>query len=216
MRLAMAAIFLALAGWFVLASPARPPELPAPVSVDRGAIRMAPSRSQMADPPAIEVAGMQLRCQQCHAAFESLPEVREPIRQHVSVRLDHGRNDRCYNCHSRRDREKLVLEGAQEIPFAGSAELCARCHGTVWRDWARGMHGRTVGSWDPTSGLQTRLTCVECHDPHAPAFPSFELLPGPRTLRMGEPQSAGGAAEESSHNPLERWKGHARGAGHDD
>jgi hypothetical protein len=70
--------------------------------------------------------------------------------------------------------------------------LCAQCHGTTYRDWQRGMHGKTMGSWDKSSGKQRRLLCTECHNPHAPAYGRLAPLPGPRTLRMN-------AGDEKDH-----------------
>jgi hypothetical protein len=65
------------------------------------------------------------------------------------------------------------------------------------------MHGRTNGYWDASRGEARRLTCTECHDPHAPALPAMTPLPGPATIRMHVvPADPHRAAPES---PLRRW-----------
>ena len=82
-------------------------------------------------------------------------------------------------------------------------DLCASCHGPTYRDWEKGIHGRTNGYWDTSKGEQTRLVCTQCHDPHAPAFGKLVPLPGPNTLRMND----GGGPDPDyhhapKHNPL--------------
>ena len=54
---------------------------------------------------------------------------------------------------------------------------------------------------------------MDCHDPHSPRFGKIEPLPGPNTLRMGEPYHH--SSEAQDRNPLERWKA-ALGKGHGD
>jgi len=49
--------------------------------------------------------------------------------------------------------------------------LCSQCHGPQRRDYNMGLHGGMNGYWDLTKGGRTRNTCINCHDPHAPAFP---------------------------------------------
>ena len=80
-----------------------------------------------------------------------------------------------------------MLQSKESIPYSGVTRLCAGCHGPTYRDWERGMHGRTDGYWDETLGEPHRLSCTECHDPHWPRIPAMEPvapLPPPHTLRM--------------------------------
>jgi hypothetical protein len=176
-----------------------------PVHVSREEISTSPVRQPLSDPPRILLGGYEMHCMECHRHFESRPETPRVLMQHRHVVLDHGLNDRCLNCHDRDDRNKLVLDGGRLIPFAEADMLCAQCHGTAWRDWERGAHGRTNDYWDITQGPMRRLVCIECHDPHAPAFAPMRPLPGPNTLRMGEPNAAKHAADASLRNPLLRW-----------
>lgn len=177
---------------------------------DASRLSTEPARAMMTDPPTIEIGGVTQRCSACHGMFDSTTRAHgSPLRQHRHIELRHGMNDRCTNCHGRGDHNRLVGPNGDEIPFDRAQELCAQCHGTTYRDWQAGMHGRTNGSWDPTSGRQHRLRCTECHDPHAPAFAPIVPMPAPNTLRQG-PQDPDGAHEHHGvENPLMKWK-HAR------
>ena len=196
------ATFLLLAGWFFWDSGTRLPEIPAQARVDASEIDPSPMRPLFSDPPTLEVGGYQQSCSECHRLFESQPDVSVTMGQHQDIVLDHGLNDRCLNCHSTKDRDKLILHGEKEIGYDQVVQLCAKCHGPTFRDWERGMHGRTAGHWDVAYGPQTRLACTQCHDPHAPAFPSLEPLPAPNTLRMGEPPSDVHAPDPAKESPL--------------
>ncbi len=176
----------------------------ATISSEYGDVRVTPLRPTMDDPPTINVAGFAKKCSECHSLFESTPETPLRLNQHADIVQAHGMNDRCFNCHDNNDRGRLVLPGGKTIGFANAPRLCATCHGTTYRDWEVGMHGRTTGSWDPGSGRQVRLTCTQCHDPHAPAFRSMRSLPGPSTLRMSErPEVVHDPTAEK--NPLRQW-----------
>lgn len=178
--------------------------LPGPPEVDELAARSLAPRTPLTDPPTIRLGGFERDCMDCHIIFRNrVPKHRELV-QHLDVlaRYQHGRNDRCLDCHDREDRNRLTLGWERTIPFAQSAELCGKCHGLTHRDWERGTHGKTVGSWQPESTEHRRLTCVECHDPHRPAYPPFIPLAGPNTLRMGEKP----VAEHASESPLLRHR----------
>jgi hypothetical protein len=165
-----------------------------------------PLRSPLADPPLMLVAGFEKKCTECHRLFTSPLDTPRRLMQHCEVVTDHGLNDRCFNCHDREDRNRLVLNSGETVPFADATRLCAECHGPVWRDWERGIHGRTVDYWDASRGPRRRLTCVECHDPHVPAYDPMQPLPGPHTLRMGEPHDDRHQDEVEARNPLQRWR----------
>jgi hypothetical protein len=197
----LVAAFLVLAVGFWIA-PARlaVPGAPTP-AVDPQALAMVALRAPRLDAPAMDVAGISMPCTECHALFESPPVQKSPLAQHQDVVLDHGLNSRCLNCHARRDRSKLVLHGEVEVAFTEVVQVCAQCHGPTFRDWEKGVHGKTLGSWETGSAGQRRLGCVECHDPHRPALPDLVPLPGPHTLRMGEP---GRPASGPEDDPLRR------------
>jgi len=206
MRVIISSVFLALAVAF-LVDARSDVNLPIPeqVHVVREDLRLGPPRDALRDPPTIQNGRLRQTCQECHALFESPAEPRVPPLQHTHLVLDHGMNDSCYGCHQRENRDLLVLRQGRTVGYDHVEELCAQCHGTTFRDWQAGIHGRTIGWWDPPEGEVQRLVCTQCHDPHSPAYPRLEPLPGPNTMRMGAPD-----ADQESHgevdNPLERWK----------
>ncbi len=215
MRTILALVWFALAAWFVWGTDSSRSgvlgEIPRSPQIDAEDIDRDASRSMLPVPPRVELGGVMQKCSDCHALFASLDKTPSQVQQHKHLVHDHGMNDACFNCHSKADRNRLVLRNGSEVDFADSAQLCAQCHGTLYRDWQVGGHGKTRGSWDAKSGEQWRMTCIQCHDPHAPAFGPLKLLPGPNTWRMGEPDKAH-EHEAMRRNPLERWKLKTNGA----
>lgn len=194
--------FLGLAAWFIYGNLATDPPLAPPVLVTKDQIIPGARRVPMGEPPSVISGGFKHACNECHRIFDSPRAQHRPMVQHTHISLRHGMNDNCFNCHDRENREKLVLYSGDLISFDQVPRLCAQCHGTVYRDWQRGTHGKTMGSWDAASGLQLRLECNDCHDPHVPAYPPIAPLPSPRTLRMGF-QFPYGAHEHDHHVPLQ-------------
>ena len=196
-------VFALLAAWFVFASPkAEIPIVQQPL-VDRARFLPGARRDPMGDPPSIVVGGYSRPCNDCHRLFDSPPVEHRTLMQHTDIKFNHGMNNRCFNCHDRRNRERLALHDGTLIGFDEVPRLCSQCHGTVFRDWQMGAHGKTMGSWDATSGKQHRLVCNDCHDPHAPAYRPIAPLPGPNTLRMGDQSPA--PEEHGRHTPLRHW-----------
>lgn len=175
--------------------------------VTEAELHLGPPRAALGDPPTIQNGPFRQACSECHDLFPSPDVPRSPLLQHTHVVLDHGRNDRCYNCHAREQRDLLVLHDGSTLGYGAVENLCAQCHGTVFRDWQGGTHGRTSGHWDRAAGESVRLSCTQCHDPHAPAYPRFVPLPGPNTLRMGR-RVSGETGHQAAANPLEKWKAH--------
>lgn len=171
--------------------------------VDPAALIVEARRTAMTDPPQIFVEGRAENCNACHQIFRSAHGGGEPISYHTEIRLEHGMNTRCVNCHDVTNRELLTLRDESTVPYSQTPLLCAQCHGTTYRDWQKGTHGKTLGSWETDSASQRRLSCNECHDPHSPRYAPTEPLPGPNTLRMGAQPDDGGHAPERS--PLQRW-----------
>ena len=198
-------VFLVTALWFLVGPTQDDIPVTRPVAVSSAEIGW-PVRELMTDPPTIEVAGFTKKCTECHSLFTSDPDTPLRLNRHRNIVQEHGMNDRCFNCHDNSDRGKLVLPGGATISFADVPRLCATCHGTTYRDWQAGMHGRTVESWNTSSPLYARLICTECHDPHAPAFDPMWALPGPETLRMGA-QHAPVHDQQARRNPLRQWSG---------
>jgi len=180
--------------------------------LEPGDLLVRPRRTAMID-PSITVGGVAENCNACHQIFESDPTTTATTDYHTDIQLSHGMNNRCANCHDTSDHERLVLRDGSAIEFIHSPQLCAQCHGTAFRDWERDTHGKTLGSWIPGSENQQRLSCIECHDPHAPRYEPFVPLPGPRTLRMGDQTPHPHVGGKQS--PLQRWLTPTDNHGHD-
>ncbi len=112
-----------------------------------------------------------------------------------------GGNLWCLDCHNADDRDKLVMQNGDLLTFNQSQFLCGSCHGPVLEDWTVGIHGKTVGFWDPAVGDEeetVRMMCVECHDSHRPAFRSMMPMPAP-VLRIDGPGARSDHKKEAAH-----------------
>ena len=58
---------------------------------------------------------------------------------------------------------------------------CGQCHGTQFRDWKVGIHGKRTGLWN---GEKEYWICVRCHEPHNPYFKKIEPMPAPTPPAM--------------------------------
>ncbi len=187
MRALIAVAFFALAAWFLVgaSSTSLPEDLGGSAAdpLPRAGLLPVVPRETVPDPPGLRVANLVLECSHCHALFPSDPEPPRVLYQHDHVRLVHGTIESCFDCHSIADHDTLELRDGPVIGFAESTRLCGHCHEPQTKDWQAGVHGRTEGAWDAEDEAHARLECVQCHDPHAPAFDPIEPLPGPDALR---------------------------------
>jgi hypothetical protein len=124
-------------------------------------------------------------CRSCHGPekdFRINWSRSEILRVHTGIELNHGgMKVWCLDCHHPSERNYLVpLADGQLILFSESYMLCGKCHGTKFRDWRHGVHGKREGSW---SAEKTYYLCVHCHDPHSPRYKSLEPLPPPSKPR---------------------------------
>jgi hypothetical protein len=110
------------------------------------------------------------------------PSPRILVRMHTDISLKHAEWHWCLNCHSTYQRNYLRLMTGEDISFEESYRLCGQCHGTIYRDWKIGIHGRRVGQWN---GKKLYLLCAHCHDPHQP---KFRKLPGKDPPRFIKPE----------------------------
>lgn len=220
----VAGVFFLVAAWLGSRPELSPIPLAPMAAVTRADLRVGPRREAMRDPPSMVVDGRVRTCGSCHRIVAPERAGGRAALVHGEIVLNHGQNDRCLNCHDTKNLDRLVLPDGSGLTFEQTPRLCAQCHGTVYRDWQNGTHGKTLGAWDRGTGKQVRLACNQCHDPHSPAYERLRPLPGPNTLRMG-PQDAvvhmdGGEKEsplESEHReghrggaPVEKHNGEAR------
>ena len=113
-------------------------------------------------------------CRECHRMIKSKWNYDREMTEHMDIVLDHGNNRFCLNCHHETNRNAFADYDGSVIPETDVVLLCAKCHGPTYQDWKAGVHGRSNGYWDTTKGPQTRLRCIQCHDPHSPAFPGMK------------------------------------------
>ena len=118
-------------------------------------------------------------CSDCHADLEPDPTPRDlGMHEEIVERFHHAEQQRwCLDCHNPADRDKLRLANGQLISFEESYKLCGQCHGTIYRDWKAGVHGKRTGMWN---GRKEYRLCVSCHDPHRPRFAAIAPEPPPR------------------------------------
>ena len=134
--------------------------------------------------------GFRMPCMDCHKGLGSPPD--DPVARvrgpHKHVVLDHGENNRCFNCHhpSSDQYGSFVTHDGSVISVETVEQLCGKCHGPHYRAWKQGAHGQRAGYWNLDLGPQTSAHCNSCHDPHQPYFKPPPTLPGPRSLR-GDP-----------------------------
>ncbi len=123
-------------------------------------------------------------CHLCHAFWVPIPtstQTSTPRFAHANITLNHGSNDRCYNCHQIDDRNKYVANDGSDIMTETPEKLCERCHGLIYQDWLAGTHGKWTGRWDSSQWYERiTYTCTECHDPHDPGF-KYEVIAPPPT-----------------------------------
>jgi formate-dependent nitrite reductase cytochrome c552 subunit len=112
-------------------------------------------------------------CSSCHATTTPNIDTRATIELdefHQGLKYVHG-NLTCLSCHNAKNYDTLRLADSRSVEFPNVMTLCSQCHGPQRRDYDMGLHGGMNGHWDLARGGRTRNTCINCHDPHAPAFP---------------------------------------------
>jgi hypothetical protein len=121
--------------------------------------------------------GWTYNCMECHKLTQARWHYDRPMNEHKDIRLEHGNNRFCLNCHHPTNRNAFVDYDGAEIAQGNVVQLCAKCHGPIYRDWQAGVHGRQNGFWNAQMGDKTRLRCIQCHDPHRPKFQPTKPLP---------------------------------------
>ncbi len=140
-----------------------------------------------------------IACSTCHSVREPNFANRSPAdldQFHQGMAFSHG-STTCYSCHHPDDADSLRLADSTKVQYVDVMTLCAQCHGPQYRDYLHGAHGGMNGYWDLTRGPQTRNNCIDCHDPHVPAFPKMQPTFKPRDRFLSPPaDDAHGAAVE--------------------
>ncbi len=140
-------------------------------------------------------------CKSCHEGTERLQgDPKEKGVFHEKIELKHGRNQHCFNCHHRLQPADFADFDGAPIPLGKIELLCAKCHGTTYRDWGLGAHGRRSGAWDKNKGGPKPEVCIACHNPHWPIFKALEAAPAPH-VNPRTPKNApeGHAASKGEH-----------------
>lgn len=107
-------------------------------------------------------------CSECHKELEVNTERRVLENAHDDIILHHDEQNRwCLDCHNPNNRDELRLASGLSVSFEESYRLCGQCHGTEYRDWRLGIHGKRTGMWN---GEKQYLLCAHCHNPHSPKF----------------------------------------------
>ncbi|NLE85514.1 MAG: hypothetical protein GX607_03855 [Myxococcales bacterium] len=131
-------------------------------------------------------------CVSCHAqrSATSLPDAAGELREfHAGLTVRHGELH-CSSCHDDERTHELRLASGEVLPGSEALQLCAQCHGPQTRDYRRGSHGGMRGYWDLSRGERRRNHCVDCHDPHEPAYRGGHPVHPPRDRFLSEPTHA--------------------------
>ena len=197
-------LFAGLAAAFLLDLWGRPAPLrPIPL-VDPAFLDTATARRSYADLVRAKEDLSDFDCYACHEKNQP-PVLRYDEHQNLLIPKEHsdivmghgqhGRNNNCFNCHNETNLELLQTRDGRQVKFAESSQLCGSCHGPTFEDWEAGAHGRISGYWNRSRGPIKRQDCVNCHNPHAPPFPSRHPAPGPHLLHeLAEASAPAGTA----------------------
>lgn len=118
-----------------------------------------------------------------------------------SLKLMHGHGALwCLNCHSAKNRNRLVDRQGTEFSFNQPQKLCGSCHGVNYIDWRKEVHGKRIGSW-VTGGKKRWWVCTECHNPHTVQKERFNRLKPepPPALPRGMTSAAYERAGDGGH-----------------
>ncbi len=119
---------------------------------------------------------IQVACGTCHAT--RTPDLangmkKRPLDFHQGLSFQHGELA-CLACHHADNYDELHLADGSSLDFVDSMQLCAQCHAKRHEDYLHGAHGGMSGFWDASRGPSSRKHCIDCHDPHWPAFPKMQ------------------------------------------
>lgn len=167
-----------------------PPPVPQPLPIAKPdvtapfkpAVALFPSMPEFTVIPAIKDKTM-YPCSNCHRWAKSNTIMRKLLAPHDNFSLQHGLSERgklwCFTCHdltgNSGDGSLRTLDGAQ-LDYDESYVLCTQCHASQGRDWAFGVHGKRLKTWQ---GPRQIYNCTACHYQHSPAITPRLAKPGP-------------------------------------
>lgn len=159
------------------AAPAARPDREAALAAARAAFARSPAVAPRIETDLVDDLGrpVTVSCASCHANLEpdaNTNHAANLIDFHEGLEYEHGSLS-CLSCHHAEDYNSLRLTDGRAIDFASVQRLCAQCHGPQARDYERRAHGGMMGFWDDRRGEAVRKSCIDCHDPHAPAMPAM-------------------------------------------
>lgn len=121
-------------------------------------------------------------CKSCHGVRSPNPKNGSTgplVSFHKDLEFVHGKLV-CISCHNPEESySDFRLASGESVKPKDIMQLCAQCHGPQFRDYQNGSHGGMTGHWDLRKGPRQRNHCVNCHDPHKPAFPLLRPVAGP-------------------------------------
>ncbi|MFN3323491.1 MAG: cytochrome C [Bryobacteraceae bacterium] len=110
-------------------------------------------------------------CSSCHDVPLAQMTRREAGKRaaHWDVVIEHAGPAvmQCATCHLDQDMNSLRSLSGDKVSLNHSYQVCAQCHSRQASDWAGGAHGKRVAGWAPPRVVES---CVECHNPHQPAW----------------------------------------------
>ncbi len=131
---------------------------------------------------------VRVACVTCHSqrTTQTLPDSPSELREfHEGLTFRHG-SLTCASCHVPGRVDRLSMANGKTIDMTEVLDLCSQCHGNKRKSFDHGAHGGMLGYWDTSRGPRVRHNCVDCHDPHAPAFVGGMPVKGPRDRGFGE------------------------------
>ncbi|MEM9415076.1 MAG: hypothetical protein AAGA29_06295 [Planctomycetota bacterium] len=149
-------------------------------------------------------------CTTCHTArpadathgFGNTPD-----EFHQGLAFNHGNGAlSCISCHNPDDYDTLRAANGETITYPNVISLCAQCHSDQHNDYQHGAHGGMNGYWDLSQGPRVRNSCIDCHDPHAPAFPMMQ--PTFKPIDRGLDPGSGAHGESDGRSGSHGGPGH--------
>jgi hypothetical protein len=111
-------------------------------------------------------------CSECHiGSLDKMSPIPSDQQAHWNISIEHADPSimDCTTCHTDDNMDMLHSLTGTAIDYDESFKLCAQCHNQQFDDWKGGAHGKQLGGW---ATPRVSMTCVNCHNPHAPAFKS--------------------------------------------